>query len=1360
MQNRPPNTEHPAAFIRAHIIPSGMTVTDAAAKLGVGRPALSNMLNGRSALSQQMAVRLEKAFGADSRDLLERQASFDRADRVSEEKVIAVPSYVPEFLTIKARQIHEWPNHNLEARQLFAVLLRKLVNSTGRDLQRVDFPGYDNAEDSGWDGLVEADSATPWLTEGQSGWEFGVNRDPGRKAEKDYSTRLRSISPFERAGYTFIFVTPRIWNGKTAWAKGKLEKGEWKEVRAYDARDLEQWLDVSISARMWFAEKLEMPTTGFETLDESWRRWSRASEPEISPAIFKTAVTAHRQAFKDWLTAPSERPFLVAADSADEALAFLACMFEQDEVASKLRDLAVVFDSATTLRKLAASPSPFIPVVYSEETERELAAIYRQRHCIAVHTPNAIDSKPDVTLRPLDYTSFEEALSAMGFEREDVNRYARESGCSPTVLRRRLSKIQAIRTPGWAEDAGIARNLIPITMVGAWHATSNADCEAVCILARKSYPDIEASISDMMRLPDTPVWSIGQYRGVVSKIDALHAIQHQVVQQEIKDFFFLAEYVLSEMDPALELPQDRRWTAALYGKVRDHSASLRDSICETLVLLSVHGNNLFRDRLGIDVQAYVSNLVHTLLTPLTIDKLLSHQDDLPNFAEAAPDTFLRLIEADLKQPAPVVIGLLKPVDSAPFSRNLRSGLLWALECLAWKHLGRVSLILAQLSRIAIDDNWVNKPINSLSALFRSWMPRTAAPLDERIKTLEMLMQRFPDIGWQLCVAQLDSGPQMAFPSHRPRWRNDAFGVGKMATEREYEAFRHKALDLALSWPEHGAETLGDLVERLHGLSETQQDEVWKLIDLWVASQPDDLAMASLRNRIRQSTLTRRSRRRGLRAAATDLARQAYERLEPYDPVIRHAWLFTSSWIEFSLDEIDEGEVDYEKHTQTIRKLRTAAISEIWAELGFNGLTALLSRCGSPTSVGDLLAPILTDTETQAAFIRQSLSVTDPPQEIMDWCIRGFFWTINDDAREELLEVSLQGAEETSIVRLHLCAPFGSHTWRLLDKYDQRVKDRYWLEVGPEWGRYGDAELVELIDRLLSANRPRVAFLAIRFDWSRIETSRLKRILLDIDNNNDIDIDPSGRFQLEAHDISEALSELDGRNGSNLEEMAHLEFKYIDALQFSKHGIPNLERWMSDFPLGFVQALALVFNRDDGKQDPPGWQVDDPRKKSALFSAAHDLLMRLSSIPGTGEAGQIDQERLSDWIAETRRLCAEYGRADIGDQYIGQILSNSPFDETGAWPCAAVCDAIEQVGSEVIGEGFNIGVRQGRGATTRAVGEGGKQERELAEKYRGWARQKSPHYPYVGAVLEGIAAYYDAEAKWHDDNARVKERLNR
>ena len=225
-----------------------------------------------------------------------------------------------------------------------------------------------------------------------------------------------------------------------------------------------------------------------------------------------------------------------------------------------------------------------------------------------------------------------------------------------------------------------------------------------------------------------------------------------------------------ESDPALELPEQDRWAAALYGKKRDHSGALREGVCETLVVLSVHGNNLFQDRLGIDVESRVALLVSKLLTPLTLEKLLSHDRDLPRYAEAAPEEFLRIIEEDLRRNDPVVFGLLKPGDSGSFwGSPSRTGLLWALECLAWKpqSLPRVTRILAQLSRPKIDDNWMNKPDACLQAIFPSWMPQTAASIKQRIKALEMLARGFPDVAWQIALEQVKPGSRIGHNGYRP-----------------------------------------------------------------------------------------------------------------------------------------------------------------------------------------------------------------------------------------------------------------------------------------------------------------------------------------------------------------------------------------------------------------------------------------------------------------------------------------------------------------------------------------------------------------------------------------------------------------
>jgi addiction module HigA family antidote len=85
------NPPHPGGLIRREIIePLGLSVTEAASALGVTRQALSNLLNERTALSPDMALRIEKAFGPKMDHLMRMQLAFDLAEVRAREHAIKV----------------------------------------------------------------------------------------------------------------------------------------------------------------------------------------------------------------------------------------------------------------------------------------------------------------------------------------------------------------------------------------------------------------------------------------------------------------------------------------------------------------------------------------------------------------------------------------------------------------------------------------------------------------------------------------------------------------------------------------------------------------------------------------------------------------------------------------------------------------------------------------------------------------------------------------------------------------------------------------------------------------------------------------------------------------------------------------------------------------------------------------------------------------------------------------------------------------------------------------------------------------------------------------------------------------------
>jgi len=94
---------HPGQFIRMEVIePLGLSITKAAQVLGVTRPALSALLNGRAALSPDMALRVEKAFGPKMDTLLRMQTAFEIAEAREREANIKVKRYVPKERTAPA----------------------------------------------------------------------------------------------------------------------------------------------------------------------------------------------------------------------------------------------------------------------------------------------------------------------------------------------------------------------------------------------------------------------------------------------------------------------------------------------------------------------------------------------------------------------------------------------------------------------------------------------------------------------------------------------------------------------------------------------------------------------------------------------------------------------------------------------------------------------------------------------------------------------------------------------------------------------------------------------------------------------------------------------------------------------------------------------------------------------------------------------------------------------------------------------------------------------------------------------------------------------------------------------------------
>ncbi|MGN6773486.1 MAG: hypothetical protein ACTHJQ_27110 [Rhizobiaceae bacterium] len=359
-------------------------------------------------------------------------------------------------------------------------------------------------------------------------------------------------------------------------------------------------------------------------------------------------------------------------------------------------------------------------------------------------------------------------------------------------------------------------------------------------------------------------------------------------------------------------------------------------------------------------------------------------------------------------------------------------------------------------------------------------------------------------------------------------------------------------------------------------------------------------------------------------------------------------------------------------------------------------------------------------------------------------------------REESMRAVLAGLEEPDRVRLLLLALYEPATWSHLDTLSTKGQADYWQAVHPTWIWEPEDDNNESVERLLHAKRPRAAFAAIHFKLAAVRPALLVEILRGIAQSGN---DKPGEYQLSSHDLIEAFTLLDGNPDVTLDEKAGLEFTYIDVLTEAfgrnKRNIINLERYVETHPEMWVQALAWATRRKSGGEDPPDYML--PEGRHDLSQKGYSLLDRMQRIPGHDANDNLSKAELSAWVAKVRETSATIDRFDICDIYLGHLFAHAPTGHDGVG-LASPCETSWRSFSPRISS--KAQTHRSLQSSRRPLPRGRRgQERELADKYRGWANALQFTHPMLSSsLLMGMVKMYEWEANQHDTEAGVRRRL--
>lgn len=1241
---------------------------------------------------------------------------------------------------ITALNLQTWAE-TLGARNIFPGMVADLIRASAQDISTIRFPNGDKGQVRGFDGFLEATGVAPYVPDGESIWEFGVSADAATKANADFDKRTEEVDEAKRMRTTFVFVTPRTWNnGKEKladWVDAKKNLGKWKDVVYLDGAMVEDWLSRSpaVAARYARFELKLLPVTGVRSTDEFWEEYSSRFDPQLVEQVLLAGREQQAEALIQRLSeGVSKLPY--AADAPDEVVAFAVAAIRRSEAAVRyfLEAKTLVVDTEEAARQVAGiSGLTFLPRAQA----RGLAGYLAQLGPTVV-SAGADDKKHghEVLRRPSS-TELGKALSEMGFTEQEGYDLARRCGRSLVVLAR-LKPSGTASKPEWLGSGAL---LLPALLAGAWHVPTKADQEVLCHLAgEKDYATCEAPLRTLAKLQDPPIDYVADVWALRASVDAFVYLGHLIGAEHLARFSEAAKTVFGK---TVEPPKaDEVFRPAAQRASDTYSSWLRDGMMNTLLHMAVLHEQAEFTVTGTSPQEYVNSVVRGLPGLSNDHRLLaSLQDQMALLAEAAPIPFVEALERLLEGDAAGIRPIFEEHKGLIGSHGYHYGILWGLELLAWapQLLLRVALCLARLAEVDPGGSVSNRPINSLRSIFLSWAPNTCATAKQRMGVLARVLESVPSIAWQLITKLLPTAHDISNPNQKPAFRE--FGEAEILTYAvvwESQAF---VIDMAIRHAGLNAERWTELINAISYFPKQSFEGTAKALEHVLASTTAEARFViwdALRKEVNRHR-TYADTDRALPDEALSQLDLLVQTFAPADAIARSTWLF-DDWLPDVLGKAQEnGDPE-----ETINIARLNAIREVVQESGTSGLIELARKVKLPQHVAYAARGLELDFGALCQFFGQALQL-GPELDVFAGAILaegvsrfGAKWMASVADR-----LSVEHAPPERIAGLLMVLDESAGTWAYVKGYGDEVNEIYWCRKHSYFINGNTEELMFAIDNYLARQRPLAALDSASRRIRDLPTSLLIRLL--DESVQEINAAGGAVRTVSVYNIERAFEELRKRGDVAPDVVAALEFRYLPVFHRRKKPLV-LHTLMVQQPRLYMDTICAVFK--------PANRTSEPSAEGAekLALAAYDLLTSIKVVPGQTD-DDIDEQALFAWCTEVRSIALEVDRERITDQQLGALLAHAPSSKKdNAWPHEAVRSTIEKLASDELERGVSIERFNMRGVYSKAIGEGGEQERVLARQYREWANAM-PEWPRVAALLMRISESWLREAEKADLSAQ-------
>ena len=225
---------------------------------------------------------------------------------------------------------------------------------------------------------------------------------------------------------------------------------------------------------------------------------------------------------------------------------------------------------------------------------------------------------------------------------------------------------------------------------------------------------------------------------------------------------------------------------------------------------------------------------------------------LTQLAEAAPEALLDAVERDLDADPNPFRDLFDEEGDGLIGGVPHTGLVWALEALAWSPdlFARVAKVLARLAEMDPGGQVSNRPAESLRNLFLPCKRFSEASDKHRLQTLEMLLDTVPRAGWQLLVGAYPSSEGFVIDRRPPSLRSWAQDGAPQPTMAEFHKTVSQMTEMLLDGVGSDADRWADLVGIISTFSAEDRKQAIDLLSQRAKSLREHRAVHNLWTRLR------------------------------------------------------------------------------------------------------------------------------------------------------------------------------------------------------------------------------------------------------------------------------------------------------------------------------------------------------------------------------------------------------------------------------------------------------------------------------------------------------------------------------